>query len=137
MLHFFFHARGTRLQKTKEGMFRSLLNQLCRKSVATYSIVTSFFRQKDVDFGKFGESWHWNASELERLFGDAITDAMKSDEVTLFVDALDEAGLEIAPQLAEYFQALESKLPIEERKVKICISCRHYLHLRIVSLWRY
>ncbi|TVY19661.1 Protein SERAC1 [Lachnellula arida] len=126
VLHFFFHARGTPLQKTREGMFRSLLNQLCRKSVAASSIVASFFNQKSEDFGKFGESWYWNASELEKLFNDAVTDTIKSDEVTLFVDALDEAGLDIAPQLAEYFYALETKLPIKERKVKICISCRHY-----------
>lgn len=126
VLHFFFHARGTPLRKTREGMFRCLLNQLCRKSVAACSIVASFFKQKSEDFGKFGESWHWDASELEKLFNDTITDAIKSDEVTLFVDALDEAGLDIAPQLAEYFHALETKLPIRERKVKICISCRHY-----------
>ena len=110
VLHFFFHARGAALQKAKEGMFRSLLHQLCRKSVTARSCVTSFFKQKNNDFGKFGEGWNWNTSELEKLFTDAIIDATISDEATLFVDALDEAGLDVAPQLAEYFHALNSKL---------------------------
>jgi ankyrin repeat protein len=45
--------------------------------------------------------------------------------ITLFVDALDEAGAETASELAEYFHELNN-LVVKSRNAKICISCRHY-----------
>ena len=123
-LEFFFHGRGTILQKTPIGMFRSLLHQIYDKVPSVRSPVLAAFREKK-KIGDPGLGWEWQRNELKALFSDAFAHAAKSRPITLFVDALDEAGAETASELAEYFHEL-NKLVVEFRTTNICISCRHY-----------
>ncbi|PMD17187.1 hypothetical protein NA56DRAFT_532483, partial [Hyaloscypha hepaticicola] len=123
-LEFFFHGRGTLLQKTPIGMFRSLLHQIYDKVPAVQPPVLAAFREKK-KIGEPGLGWEWQRNELQELFSHAFVHAAESRPVTLFVDALDEAGADTASELAEYFHEL-SKLVVDSRTTKICISCRHY-----------
>jgi len=123
-LEFFFHGRGTILQKTPIGMFRSLLHQIYNNVPSVRSPVLAAFREKK-KIGEPGLGWEWQHNELKYLFSDAFVHAAKSRPITLFVDALDEAGVDTASELAEYFHKL-NKLVVESRTAKICISCRHY-----------
>ena len=123
-LEFFFHGRGTILQKTPIGMFRSLLHQIYNKVPSVRSPVLAAFREKK-KIGEPGLGWEWQRNELKDLFSHAFAHAAKSRPITLFVDALDEAGADTASELAEYFHEL-NKLVVESRTAKICISCRHY-----------
>jgi ankyrin repeat protein len=129
LLDFFFHARGTLLQKTPIGMFRSMLHQLYDKVPAVRSQVCAAFKEKR-KFGATGTGWQWQLKELQDLFSAAIVEASKSRSITIFVDALDEAGSKTASDLLIYFHDLyENSLIPENATAKICISSRKYPRL--------
>jgi Ankyrin repeats (3 copies)/Ankyrin repeats (many copies) len=123
-LEFFFHGRGTVLQKTPIGMFRSLLHQIYNNVPSVRPPILAAFKEKK-KIGEPGIGWQWQRNELKDLFSHAFAHAAESRPITLFVDALDEAGADTASELAEYFHEL-NKLVVESKTTKICISCRHY-----------
>ena len=124
-LDFFFHGRGTALQKTPIGMFRSLIHQLYTKVSLVRLSIRAAFREKR-GFGEAGTGWEWQRKELEDLFSNAVIHAAKLRTITIFVDALDEAGGEVARELAVYYHNLNDRLAAERGTARICISCRHY-----------
>ncbi|KAH0562181.1 hypothetical protein GP486_003125 [Trichoglossum hirsutum] len=124
-LNFFFHGRGITLQKTPIGMFRSLLHQLYTQIPAVREPVRDAFKEKDYA-GEAGKAWEWQLKELQDLFFDAVVGASKLRRITIFVDALDEAGAEVANELAYYFHRLNDSSNEAKGTTRICISCRHY-----------
>ena len=97
-LEFFFHGRGTELQKTPVGMFRSLLHQLLKCVPSVRTSTHKAFEEKQL-FGETGNSWEWQFEELQNLFLNAAVSAARSRKVTIFVDALDEARPEARSNL--------------------------------------
>ncbi|KFY76476.1 hypothetical protein V499_03898 [Pseudogymnoascus sp. VKM F-103] len=124
-LSFFFHARGTELQKTPLGMFKSLLLQLYKgDSTARTGIIKEF--NKNSEEGMVNVKWEWTEKMLEELFSSLICQISQSKKVTIFIDALDEAGEVIANDLATYLASLYEKVQHNNGIVKICFSSRHY-----------
>ncbi|KAI9774712.1 MAG: hypothetical protein M1839_001673 [Geoglossum umbratile] len=123
-LDFFFHGRGTMLQKTPIGMFRSLLHQLFTRAHSVRGPIRKAFQEKR-GFREPGKDWEWQLKELQDLFFNAMIYIAKTRAVTVFVDALDEAGFKAAEELVTYFHILNDRL-IASNSVRICISCRHY-----------
>ena len=125
-LSFFFHGRGTSLQKSSQGMFRTLLYQLYRLSACARSVMVDAFKEK-AGFGGIGNWWEWHASELQNMFSRAVKEVARMREVTIFIDALDEAGSNTAAELVNYFHQLNDDIAVDRGSfTKICISCRHY-----------
>ena len=124
-LSFFFHGRGVALQKTPTGMFRSLLHQLFIKVPSVRPSVRAAFKEKQL-FGVAGKDWEWQRKELEDLFSNAVICTAKRQAMTVFVDAIDEAGSGVAIELASYFHHLNDRLAAVAGNGRICISCRHY-----------
>lgn len=121
-LSFFFHGRGTILQKSPVGMFRSLLHQIYTKA----SIIRKPVRRA-FEMNSYATGWDWQLKELQELFSQAIRSASTIYHITIFIDALDEAGEEVAKDLADYFHSLNDKINDVLGSTKVCISCRHYL----------
>ncbi|EXK77349.1 hypothetical protein FOQG_17942 [Fusarium oxysporum f. sp. raphani 54005] len=127
ILSFFFNGRGTELQKTPEGLFRSLLCQFQRNLPEALEALEATFKQRDAAFGKHGEQWQWDASELRQYFELSLWRALETQPVLLFVDALDECGEENAQNLAEEFSSLLHRPSSDHMKrLRICFTCRHY-----------
>ena len=124
-LEFFFHGRGTELQKTPVGMFRSLLHQLLKFVPSVRTSMHQAFEEKQL-FGETGNSWEWQFEELQNLFLNAAVSAAGSRKVTIFVDALDEARPEARSDLVTFFHDLSNSVGLVDGTLKICISCRHY-----------
>ncbi|KFY21533.1 hypothetical protein V493_07326 [Pseudogymnoascus sp. VKM F-4281 (FW-2241)] len=124
VLDYFFHGRGSILQKTRIGMFRSLLHQLYSQVHFIRPQIQMVFKEKE-KYGKAGTEWEWHPAECERLFSEVIICAAQSRNITLFVDALDEAGPD-GNDLASYFHELNGKLRVGNCNARICISCRKY-----------
>ncbi|KAH8669453.1 ankyrin repeat-containing domain protein [Tricladium varicosporioides] len=131
-IDFFFTRRGEELQRSPLGMFRSLLHQLYRQSLIARELIYQAFDEKRRNFGGHGTEWDWQTHELKQLLTSVVKKVARKREITIFVDALDEAVDEsdnkVAEQLVEYFHTLND-LPVDEGFVggiKICISCRHY-----------
>ncbi|CAG8905492.1 unnamed protein product [Penicillium egyptiacum] len=125
-LDFFFTARGTEMQRTPLGMLRSLLNQLLICDATIRPQVREIFEQRCKQFGYGEGKWQWPRVVLEELLAGVILASASRQHVTVFVDALDEAGAESAQQLAAYFHRLIDRAEKMNVAVRICIACRHY-----------
>ncbi|KAF7516126.1 hypothetical protein PCG10_002464 [Penicillium crustosum] len=125
-LDFFFTARGVEMQRTPLGMLRSLLNQIFVRDPTIRPQVREIYEQRCRQFG-FGErKWQWPRTVLEELLASAILASAAKQRMTIFVDALDEAGTESAQQLAVYFQRLVDRAERKKIALQVYISCRHY-----------
>ncbi|KAL6408839.1 ankyrin repeat-containing protein [Ilyonectria robusta] len=125
-LSFFFHGRGSKLQKTPLGLFRSLLHQLLTRVPDSLSQLVDAFQQRCGTIGTVGNKWQWHARELRDFFQSSLLTVLGRWSVVLFVDALDECGEENAVYLVECFKLLVKKLPPFTSRFRICFSCRHY-----------
>ncbi|CAG8215959.1 unnamed protein product [Penicillium olsonii] len=125
-LDFFFTARGTEMQRTPLGMLRSLLNQIFDRDATVRPKVHEAYAQRCRLFGYGEGKWEWSQAVLEELLADVIVASASRQNVTVFVDALDETGTEPAQQLAVYFHRLIDQAAKRNAAIRICISCRHY-----------
>ncbi|KID60045.1 Het-eN, partial [Metarhizium brunneum ARSEF 3297] len=126
ILSFFFHGRGTELQRTPEGFYRSLLHQLSKTPDAVSDVVSTF-KEKCETFGEVGKAWQWHPKQLRELFDSAILEALKLRPICLFVDALDECGEKDATMLAQRFKdLLDSLRSTAYNSFHICFTCRPY-----------
>ncbi|TVY92179.1 Ankyrin repeat domain-containing protein [Lachnellula willkommii] len=122
------HAHGSWvIQYLKNGTAHLVLYQ---RSAVARDIILEAYEEKGYGFG---EVWNWLASEVEGLLKAVVKKVAETKELTIFVDALDEAvdanGEKAAPWLLQFFYEL-NEIAIPEEGclggVKICISCRHY-----------
>lgn len=123
-LDFFFTARGTEMQRTPLGMFRSLLNQIFLYDATIRSQVREAYEHRCKLFGWEEGIWTWPQTMLEELLVDTVLSSRQ--RVTIFVDALDETGDVSAPQIASFFHQLLDRAERKNAAIRICISCRHY-----------
>src|SRR5947207_293860 len=130
---FFFHGRGAEIQKTPEGLFRSLLHQLLERTPNILSELNKTFNNKVRTVGEPKKEWEWHPRELQDLLTASLAEVGKAYTVRIFVDALDECGEPVAVKLAEYFQKLVSSSGVVEGSLSICFSCRHYPVMSIKS----
>ena len=92
---FFFSESGTELEKSREGLFRSLLFQILRHCPELIPKVSnsraSHTKQNDgIVFPRL-KSMSWR--ELQRLFGEVLDQVGQSSKVCLFIDGLDECRM--------------------------------------------
>ncbi|KAF5013622.1 hypothetical protein FDECE_383 [Fusarium decemcellulare] len=126
ILSFFFHGRGSELQKTPLGLFRALLHNLLDQVPDTLqNLVASFERH--------GEK-QWHIRELQAHFKSSLLEVLKTRPVCLFVDALDECGQENAVQLVEDFESMfQTPSSNNLKQFRVCFTCRHYPILNLDS----
>ncbi|KAH7228874.1 hypothetical protein BKA60DRAFT_590008 [Fusarium oxysporum] len=126
ILSFFFHGRGSELQKAPLGLFRSLLHQLLLQISEELTDLVAIFQQRCESIGKPGEQWQWHPRELLRFFESSLLNVLRTRPVWLFVDALDECGQKNAVELVRDFKSLLRGLPSTGPQFHICFTCRHY-----------
>ncbi|KAK1760561.1 ankyrin repeat-containing domain protein [Echria macrotheca] len=126
VLSFFFHGRGTSLQKTLLGFFRSVLHQLLCSVPHALPTLISAYQERCGRLGPFGEKWEWHLNELRDFFKSSVPKILESHSIRLFADALDECGEESAVDLANGFKTLIQQLPPSASRFHICFTCRHY-----------
>ncbi|KAL1632156.1 hypothetical protein SLS56_003890 [Neofusicoccum ribis] len=100
---FFFHGRGTDLQRTPVGLFRSLLNQILKHFPEALAEITAIYEEKC------------------RRKGPPRT-------LLIYIDALDECGTQDAQKLRAFFSKLASENSKLSSKLmlKVCFSSRWY-----------
>lgn len=121
----YFWAPGTDLQKSLEGMLRTLITQLLEHDLTPASIVKSIYpvrwHQAYDSPNSHRPPTHWSLPELKRMFRLTLEHLMQHRNVVLFVDGLDEYGKNTTQrqELVDLFLALET-LP----RLKLCLSSR-------------
>ncbi|KAI1158830.1 hypothetical protein F5B18DRAFT_65083 [Nemania serpens] len=120
-LSFFFNARGDDLEKSTQGMYRSLLLQLLDNLPDLQEVLDLPGRVGQ----RHNDSCEWEVNVLQSLFSAAIA-KLGQRRVTCFVDALDECGESQVRDMVEYFEQLGQSALETEGKLYICFSSRHY-----------
>ena len=122
---FFFHGRGTELQKTLLGLFRSLLHQVLQEVPRLLTRFGLLYQKKVKTEGEFDRRWTWQLGELKSIFRSYLLEAARFQSIRLYIDALDEAGEDTARNLVTYFHDIIMHGQ-ETKGLSICFSCRHY-----------
>ncbi|ATZ48862.1 hypothetical protein BCIN_04g00800 [Botrytis cinerea B05.10] len=130
-LSFFLHGRGNTLQKSRLGMFRSLLHQLLFCAPSTGAAFQRSFEEKIDSQGEPGKDWDWHISEIYDFFKSAVEDAATTHSVNIFVDALDEADdgtddRDTSHRIVNDFHEINDILCHKKLRSTICFSCRHF-----------
>jgi hypothetical protein len=113
IVSFYFHGRGSALQRSMDGLLRSILYQLAKATPAVGDIAGP-------------EAIEWGTQELlSNLLG--VLFALSTECVFLLVDALDECEQSDLPSFFAFVQSAERL-----GTVKICFSCRSALVDRTV-----
>jgi len=125
-LYFFFHRRGSQLQYTQVGMLRTLLHQLIRAAALVRTMFDTAWAEKKMVQDGEAHARNWRLEELRDLFSTLLVAAAEKQKITIFVDALDEAGEHAAKDLLYYFHGLSNDISETQARVSICFSCRRY-----------
>jgi hypothetical protein len=121
-ISFFFHARGDELQKSLEGMYRSLLHQL----------LTAFPQLLDLHTLRAAQiaPHTWSVDSLRSLFHDAVL-GLENSRLTCFIDALDECPEDEIRDLIDALGDLSHSAVNEKVAFHVCFASRHYPYISI------
>ena len=116
---FFFHGRGSLIQKSPLGLFRSLLHQILQQLPGLLTEFASLYHRRCDTEGRNGQKWDWRERDLQNFFTSRVTETAKTLPMRIYIDALDECGQDPAISLVEFFSRVADS-------VAICFACRHY-----------
>ena len=123
---FFFFGRGNDLQRSSCGLFRSLLHQLLDQIPEMLSDFIPIYEKKCKIKQKSESDIEWHETELRDFLEQWILSASRDRSISIYVDALDEAGEDVAEKLTEYFEKLIEQLGPSKAGFAVCFSCRHH-----------
>jgi hypothetical protein len=118
---FFFHARGDRLQRSLEGMYRSLLHQL----LTEYPLLLANLKSLRLDQTA---PQVWSVDSLCSLFHEAIL-SLEDVRLTCFIDALDECPEDEIRHLFDALGHLSHAAANTTIDFHVCFASRHYPHI--------
>lgn len=134
ILGFFFNARGSALERTPLGLFRSLLHQLLRQD---RSLVREFLPKCKEKRVAHGSGWEWHLRELQDLFGFAVTRS-KGYPIYVLIDALDECDESSVRQVVSFLTSSLDSARSAGSKLSIRLASRHYPNISVprkLEIW--
>ncbi|KAI0474814.1 hypothetical protein F4859DRAFT_514659 [Xylaria cf. heliscus] len=126
--HFFFWNPGSILQKSREGLLRTLLYQILRKHEHLIpKVFESRYQLYRLHDTRSAYRWNWTWTELQRAMETLLSDA--SRRYFILVDGLDELdGMLEKTKTKETQETIDFFVSIGRlRHVKLCISSRPWL----------
>ncbi|KAL2203592.1 hypothetical protein CC79DRAFT_1324470 [Sarocladium strictum] len=121
VLPHFFNARGTELERSTEGMYRTLIYWILEHQPEEFAV-------KLDPTGTRGAIRDWAVPELERLLHDAMG-MIGHSSVVFYIDALDECDEAQVREMLEYFRNLVKSAWDAGREVRVCFASRPYPHV--------
>ncbi|KAM0720719.1 hypothetical protein Q7P37_004856 [Cladosporium fusiforme] len=120
---YFFNARGgDMLQKTSEGMYRSLLYQIYDRMPHLLHVLQAHTRSNRKG---------WPLGRLKSIFRETIL-ALGAEPLTCYIDALDECAEESEVRdMVHFFEALGESAAKANVRFYVLFSSRHYPHITI------
>jgi hypothetical protein len=116
---FFFHARGSYLQKSVDGLIRTILHQLGLRIPSVAELIEEYYTSKDP-----GRRDIWTDEGLLELFGKVMSQTKSREQVILFLDALDEFS-GFPETLTDFLLAIAAKpCQPESLDIKVCFASR-------------
>jgi ankyrin repeat protein len=126
VLSFFFNARGTHLEKSTIGLYRSLLLQLLEKFPECQRLVISGgLMQQTLD-----DRLQSSVQLLKELLAEVVQILDRSNLIVV-VDALDECDEEDIRDMISFFERLQEEAEAVGEAFHVLFSSRHYPHITI------
>ncbi|KAK0651118.1 hypothetical protein B0T16DRAFT_453620 [Cercophora newfieldiana] len=120
---FYFHFRGTALQKSFEGLLRSVVHQVLSQQPSLYCIMELSALEAYQERPYLGKSQFWTVEELERALRKVLAQNIKPLSLILFFDALDE--FDGHPNvIGRFLRSLVNDRPGSQTRVKVLFSSR-------------
>ena len=126
IISFFFNARGTSLEKSTTGMYRSLLLQLLQRLPRLQSV----FRHLGFATGHICNDYVQSVETLKQLFEKAVR-LLGEASVVCLIDALDECDEDQVRDMVAFFQRLGESAMLSGVRLHVLFSSRHYPHISI------
>ena len=127
---FFFNARGELLEKSVEGMYRSILLELLEGYPDLQNVLDEL---ADI---RSNQNRCPLLNDLKDLLTNAVL-ALNHRPFTCFVDALDECDEQQVFEMTKYFEELSEQCMERNIPFRICFSSRHYPHIVINRALRF
>ncbi|KAI1076586.1 hypothetical protein F5B20DRAFT_594055 [Whalleya microplaca] len=121
VVSFFFHARGSELERTAMGLYRALLCQLFE----LFPDLRITLDELDYKEPSFAEYNGWQIQDLQNLIQHAVG-KLRSRNIACYIDALDECPEDEIRDLMSFFQSLGREAAKNKTKLNVCFSSRHY-----------
>jgi nucleoside phosphorylase/ankyrin repeat protein len=128
VLKFFFHARGASLEKSTEGMYRSLLHQILHSFHGLKELLDPY-APKLIPLAA-GNPITWPTATLTALF-QTVVQNLAERRIICFVDALDECDEDQIRAMISVFEDLGEIACRNRTGFYICFSSRHYPHITL------
>jgi ankyrin repeat protein len=123
-ISFFFNARGYGLEKTTEGMYRSMLHQVYSRYPDR---VPEPVPWNSVALKHDG----WPVPILQNMLRDALLSHGCEHDLWWYIDALDECEEDDIRLAIQHFENLAMLATSHKIKLFICFASRHYPHITI------
>ncbi|KAL2842895.1 hypothetical protein BJY01DRAFT_248850 [Aspergillus pseudoustus] len=141
-LHFFFNARGTTLEKSTVGMYRSLLWQLFKQHdelLSKFALPEMMTGGNHKEMERRMELLHQTLQQtvqsvwrLKKVFTQSIQ-ILKQSSFVCFIDALDECPEPQIRDMLQFFDNLVQHAVENGIRFRVLFSSRHYPHISIKS----
>jgi ankyrin repeat protein len=118
-VYFFFNARGDPLEKTVEGLFRSLLHQMAQDVPQLFGALGS---EETATYSSQG----WPSELLRSLFRKPVFELSKDGQLTCYIDALDEGDEDEVRKLVDFLEELLEATVNDDLSFSVYLASRHY-----------
>ncbi|KAK5679414.1 hypothetical protein LTS10_008231 [Elasticomyces elasticus] len=118
---FFFNARGSELERSTVGMYRSLLYQLLNAANDMQDLLAPAARA----YERLRKRQSWNVTLLCQLLKAAVKQLGRRT-LECFIDALDECAEEEIGPMVKFLESLVRTAEHDGVRVRICLASRHY-----------
>lgn len=123
VISFFFNARGEELEKSLEGLYRSLIYQLLTK-------IPRLQHHLRATRNSTSRHQNWSLESLKSVFAEAVMH-LEQDRLTCLIDALDECPEVEIREMIDFFEELGESAADKKIELRVCFSSRHYPHVTI------
>lgn len=117
LVSYFFDGRGTWLQQSVEGVYRSILSQLLQKLPRLKVVMEP---PQTISPGKA-----WDVRILQDLLRRAVM-SLEQELLIWIVDALDEGDHKEISRMVEFLGSLTRSAQVHNVHVNICLASRHF-----------
>lgn len=117
VISFFFNARGTSLEMTTEGLYRSLLFQLLEE----FKVLRNTIKVPHA----VRKGQKWAVESVQDLFREALSH-LRTERLILIIDALDEGDHRQVRKMVGYLASLASSTGSHFATLDTCFASRHF-----------
>jgi ankyrin repeat protein len=127
-IHFFFNARGSSLEKSTEGMYRSLLFRFFKGLPEAEEVFGGF----DVFQLPKKPKYSWTLQQLQEVLRRVIK-GLGDHRLWIYVDALDEGNEDEIRRMISFFELLGNDVVHYDIKMRVFFASRYYPNITMTK----